>query len=326
MRKIQYISCVLLFLLSFKNSWTQQVPIYSQYMMNSFLINPASAGANGYTLFNLTTRKEWIGLKNAPNNQSLAFQTRFLKKGYSIKRKNNRTSFNPGSTGRIGMAGSILNDQNGIISKTGLQMSYAYHINLRKTQLSLGLSGSLFQLRINEKNILPHDNDDPFLLGGDLQKLTLIPDAGIGIYLLNNSFFGGFSAQHLFESIKIGNISLRDYKIYRTYYLNGGFYHYLNNQTSIQPSFLLKTTDRLNFQGDFSMKLFFKEMHWMGLSYRTTGSIIMLLGTSINSFYIGYSFDYPLHKIRKYTYGSHELVLAIKLGSNIRRLRWIERF
>ena len=44
----------------------QQLPVYSQYMMNKFLINPAVAGSEGYTAFNLTSRKQWLGIKDAP--------------------------------------------------------------------------------------------------------------------------------------------------------------------------------------------------------------------------------------------------------------------
>jgi hypothetical protein len=35
----------------------QQVPLYSQYMLNGFLINPAVAGSEGYTAVNLTARE-----------------------------------------------------------------------------------------------------------------------------------------------------------------------------------------------------------------------------------------------------------------------------
>jgi len=37
---------------------SQQLPIYSQYMMNSYLLNPAVAGHEGYTSLNLTVREQ----------------------------------------------------------------------------------------------------------------------------------------------------------------------------------------------------------------------------------------------------------------------------
>ncbi len=37
----------------------QQLPIYSQYLYNKFLINPAVAGSEGFTSVNLTARGPW---------------------------------------------------------------------------------------------------------------------------------------------------------------------------------------------------------------------------------------------------------------------------
>jgi hypothetical protein len=57
---------------------SQQVPLYSQYMLNGFLLNPAVAGSEGYTAVNLTAREQWIGMKHAPGTYALSFQTRIL--------------------------------------------------------------------------------------------------------------------------------------------------------------------------------------------------------------------------------------------------------
>ena len=63
----------------------QQLPIYSQYLYNKFLINPAHAGSDGYTSINLTAREQWVGYSGAPRTYSLSWQTRFLKKSYHLK-------------------------------------------------------------------------------------------------------------------------------------------------------------------------------------------------------------------------------------------------
>ena len=61
------------------------MPLYSQYMLNGFLLNPAIAGSEGYTAVNITAREQWIGFKNAPGTYALSFQTRVLKKELYIK-------------------------------------------------------------------------------------------------------------------------------------------------------------------------------------------------------------------------------------------------
>ena len=61
----------------------QQVPMYSQYVMNGFLINPSYAGSDGYTSVNLTAREQWLGLANSPSTYAVSFQTRVLKTSLS---------------------------------------------------------------------------------------------------------------------------------------------------------------------------------------------------------------------------------------------------
>ena len=81
----------------------QQVPLYSQYMMNGFLLNPAVAGSEGYTAVNLTVREQWLGLKDAPKTQALSGQTRMLKNSFISKnssiRKRQRLSSRSGNIG-----------------------------------------------------------------------------------------------------------------------------------------------------------------------------------------------------------------------------------
>jgi len=60
----------------------QQLPVYSQYMMNAFLLNPAVAGHEGYTAINVTAREQWLGLKDAPGTYSVSAQTRLLRNSF----------------------------------------------------------------------------------------------------------------------------------------------------------------------------------------------------------------------------------------------------
>ena len=57
--------------------YSQQLPIYSQYMYNKFMLNPAVAGADGYSSVNINTRQQWAGLEGAPKLNSVSFQSRF---------------------------------------------------------------------------------------------------------------------------------------------------------------------------------------------------------------------------------------------------------
>src|SRR5674536_160623 len=66
-------------------SFAQTVPMYSQYIMNGFLINPSFAGRDGYTTVNLTVREQWVGMSGAPSTYAASFQTRILKNSFISK-------------------------------------------------------------------------------------------------------------------------------------------------------------------------------------------------------------------------------------------------
>jgi type IX secretion system PorP/SprF family membrane protein len=306
--------------------WAQQMPLYSQYVMNGYMINPAIAGSDGYTSFNLTARQQWVGFKDAPATQSFSAQTRILRKSYVIKSRtiSNRT-LKPSSKGRVGLGGFIYNDRNGAVERTGLQFSYAYHIFVRETQLSFGLSAGIFQFRVREDQLTFIDQGDP--IAGSLKKVIYVPDANLGFYILNARFFAGISINQLFQSyLKLGNRTMEEYKMIRHYYVMGGYRFNMGSDFDIEPSGLFKATEKLAFQADLGGKLYYREDYWAGIMYRTSGDLIFLAGIRYKQFYFGYAFDYSLSNIRRYSYGSHEVVLALKLGDSARRYRWLQRY
>ena len=95
---------------------------------------------------------------------------------------------------------------------------------------------------------------------------------------------------------------------------------------SYEPSFLLKGTEKMVGQADVQMRFYYNHDYYLGLSYRTGSAIGLLIGVKLNRLHIGYAFDYGLTSIQKYTYGAHELNLALKLGDNARRYRWLIRY
>jgi type IX secretion system PorP/SprF family membrane protein len=324
MKRLFYIGVILgIFLLEGK---AQQVPLYSQYILNGFLINPAVAGSEGYTAVNLTAREQWIGFKNAPSTYALSFQTRVLKKSYisrgsSVKRRSRQGS----RSGNVGLGGYIFNDRNGAVGRTGLKFTYAYHINFRHSQLSFGLSAVGYQFRIDDDLITLADPGDELWLGA--QKAVFIPDADFGVYYSARNYWGGFSVDQLFESIlKLGDSGYDRYKMERNYYLIGGYDFQPNRDLSISPSILLKYAESGKFQADITSKIVFQQSYWGGLTYRTGQSIILLLGVSVDKFIFGYAYDIGLNSIQKHSYGTHEFTFVAKFGDNARRYRWLQRF
>jgi len=305
---------------------SQQVPLYSQYMLNGFLINPAVAGSEGYTAVNLTAREQWIGMTHAPGTYALSFQTRILKKSYISRGSSvRRRKANSSRSGKVGVGGYLFSDHNGAVERTGLKATYAYHINFNHSQLSFGLSAVAYQFKLNEDLINLADPGDELWLGA--HKSVLIPDADFGVYYTARNYWGGFSVDQLFESIlKIGDSGYDRYKMERNYYLIGGYDFEVNRDLIFSPSTLLKYAENGKFQADISGKFYMNQTYWAGLTYRTGQAIIVLAGVSVDKFVFGYAFDIGLNSIMKHSYGTHEFTFIAKFGDNARRYKWLNRF
>ena len=310
----------------------QQVPLYSQYMMNKYLINPAFAGSEGYTSYNLTARQQWMGFGDAqtPSTQALAVQTRVLQSSFLSKSRLIRSSSRKKPSGRVGLGGYVFNDRNGVINRTGLQATYAYHIPMGQGQLSFGASGTIYQFKIDDDELILPDDElgipDPLIEGR--RNTMFIPDASAGLYYMYRNLYVGFSGTNLFQSVlKFGSDeSYSNYKLLRNYYLMGGYRIELDDKFSLEPSLLVHSTENFNMQADINVKGYYKNDYWMGFSYRTGSALITMVGVKIGKMYFGYAYDYSLREIQNLSYGSHEIMVGLRFGDSKRRYRWLRRF
>jgi type IX secretion system PorP/SprF family membrane protein len=332
--KTKYKILLAITLLAFLPVKSQQLPVYSQFMMNRFLINPARTGAYGYTAINLIAREQWLGFKDAPSTHAISFQTRLLQQSYMSKGRSPRKKYGKSifRSGRIGLGGYLYSDNTGITNRTGGQLSYSYHITFQQSQLSFGLSTSILQFKLKNDEIILYDDEDPFLLGN---KHTLyIPDASVGIYYTYPSLFAGISATQLFQSsLKFGDAGGKQYELLRYYYTIVGYKYQLDRYYEIEPSLLMKTNEQLYSQFDINFRVYYKREYWGGLSFRSGSykgnlgsALIFMGGVKVDKFIFGYAFDYSLNKIQRHSFGSHELSAAIQFGDSPQRYRWLRRY
>jgi type IX secretion system PorP/SprF family membrane protein len=324
-KRLLYISAML-FWVCIVNA--QQLPIFSQYLYNKFLINPAVAGSDGYTSFNITAREQWVGYYGAPQTFVFSGQTRLMKQKYIIKKSTAKKKFNrPRSDGRIGLGGLVFSDRNGLMQRTGFQFSYAYHLWVQKaTQLSMGLGFTGYQLKIDEKQINFGDPNDPWL-NSDLRKGAFIPDAAAGVYLLNAKYNAGLSVDQLFGAVlKIGDPAYDKYTMSRQLNIFGSYFLLAGRSNEFQPSMLFRMSGQFKPQADIGMTYIYNQAFWAGLTYRTSGAIITMLGVKYKNLWFGYSVDFTLQEIQTITYGTHELTIALRFGDNSRRYRWLDRY
>jgi type IX secretion system PorP/SprF family membrane protein len=319
----------------------QQEPIYSQYWTNKFLLNPAVAGHEGYTSINLTARKQWAGLKDAPGTVALSGQTRILKKSFMTRTRNPRKRRRYKTrSGRVGVGGYIFNDNISVFNKLGFQGTYSYHINLNRSQLSFGASLTGMQYSIEKDRIIT-EVDDPKI--ASFSDRGYFFDSNFGVYYSDKNLYGGFSIQNLFESyIRMNNwdADTARVRLERQYMMMSGYRFPAIDFVFIEPSFNLRVAENVVSQLDINLTAYFKEDYWGGFAFRTGSSsriatetlggrgagLIIYGGARIEQVHFGYSFDYTLSSIQRHTYGSHEVMVAIRFGDNARRYRWLNRY
>jgi type IX secretion system PorP/SprF family membrane protein len=334
-KKMKYFRFILsLFVLGlfFGDSFAQQVPMYSQYIMNGFLINPSFAGRDGYTTITLTTREQWVGLEESPGTYAVSFQTRILKNSYISKATSVRKKLvRPTKGGKVGLGGYIFNDDNGIMRRTGFQASYAYHIQMGQTgsypnDLAFGLALTAYQFAVNTEGLI-YDVNDPLLNNYD--RSVFIPDFNFGASFTTSKYYAGFAMTNLFRgSLLFADTTNTKRRELGNYFLTGGIKFPLNRDWTLEPSAFIKSSDMFfkSLQMDLTTRVYYKDDYWAGLSYRTGDAIILMIGLKYDRFYFAYAVDFTLTDIRKQSFGTHELTLAVKFGESARRYRWINAY
>ncbi|MCF8380471.1 MAG: type IX secretion system membrane protein PorP/SprF [Bacteroidales bacterium] len=327
MNIIKNIFIASLFLLSGSIIYAQQVPVFSQYMVNKFLINPAVVGGTGHTSFDMVARQQYTGFLNSPSTFGVSAHSRLLNDSYIMQKLRIRKNTNQATRfTNVGVGGSIYSDRNGIISKTGIQGAYAYHINFNNQfQLSMGLSASVFQYKLDDSDASLINTDDPLLLGE--KKQFWVPDASFGTFITNNIWYAGLTITDLLgSSLKLGSAPIKDnFSTMRNYILMGGYRFPINQILKLEPSILFKTTT-LSSQLDINAKLSVMNSYWLGFSYRSDNTFVSMLGVEVDIFHFAYAYDASFGSVRNYASGSHELIMGVKIGDNsTRRFRWLRK-
>jgi len=312
--------------------FSQQVPMYSQYIMNGFLINPSFAGRDGYTSVNLTVREQWVGMAGAPSTYAASFQTRLLKNSYISKSTSvKKNVVKPTKGSKVGLGGYIFNDNNGIMRRTGFQGTYAYHIPMKRTDkvsddLAFGLAMTGYQFYVDTDGLI-YEPNDPYLNAYD--RSVFITDFNFGASFTTSRYYAGFAMTNLLrgslifgDSAKVNNNQLGHF------FLTGGMKLSINGDWDVEPSLFIKSSDMLfkAIQMDLTARAYFKEDYWAGLSYRTGDAIILMLGLKYDKFYFAYAFDFTLTDIRTASFGTHEISIAVKFGASARRYRWLNAY
>ena len=274
----------------------QQMPHYTQYMFNDFVVNPAIAGIYDYFQIRTNHRFQWVGLLDPPMTNSISF-------------------YGPHAKLDMGYGGYIYNDVTGPTSRTGVTGSYAYNIAVTgDVRLSMGLYASIMQYRVDGTQLNPADVSDPSILS--VVSTSYMPDAGIGLYLYADKFYVGLSvAQLLNNSVKIFDNKDGVNSLKTHINLVGAYRFWIDEDWLIEPSLMVKGTAPKELSFDITARVEWQKMLWAGVSYRYKDAVGILLGYSFDEMlFFGYSYDIGISELSKYNTGSHEIMIGYRFN------------
>ena len=297
-------------LLVITKSYSQELnlPVFTQYLAdNNFVVSPTFAGIGDNLKIRANGLTQWVGIKGAPDNQSLYADFRIAD--------------------RSGIGLSLYNDRNGNTIQTGAKFSFAHHIILdyyTKQYLSFGISYNInnFKIDINNFNTT-YENPtiDPFVTD---DRRTSNNNFDVGILYRNKGFYFSFNANNILEKkvdeIRVAEPSLLlNYQIYSGYVFNAPGKSKLEFEPSVY--YQMFNSDRRS-STDLNIKVRKynrnEDYYWAGISYRFLNDQFLkplnigpMVGFKKAIFYFGYAYQVTVNDLSGYNSGTHVITIGL---------------
>jgi type IX secretion system PorP/SprF family membrane protein len=268
--------------------------VYSQYLFNGLLINPAYAGSHVQLSATLNYRNQWINFDGAPETTTLGVHSAFRRE-------------------RVGLGLLVTNDKIGSYRNTGLFGSYAYIIKRQGGGvLSLGVQGGFNNFKADFTELNLKADADP-IFNGFFNELR--PNFGGGIFYYNKKMFAGFSVPTILKHADFFKGSFEQLALPRVYYLHAGTTFPIDRmeKVKVSPSFLLRVQDGTPLSADINLNVIFYDQISIGHSYRTGDAIVTFLSFKLSEkFHFVYSYDWTTSAIGNYSKGTHEFTINFR--------------
>ncbi|MBR9758512.1 MAG: type IX secretion system membrane protein PorP/SprF [Algicola sp.] len=290
-------------------SYAQELnlPVWTQYLAdNDFVISPTYAGIGDNVRIRVNGLTQWVGIKDAPDNQSLYADFRFAN--------------------RSGAGITLYNDKNGYTRQRGFKVSYAHHLILDYTSrqfLSLGLSYNLNSFKIDINEFEPdYENPvlDPYVTD---DRAINNHNFDIGALYRNGGFYFSFNLNNILDK-DIDNFTgiepngIRNYQIYTGYIMQSK----TNKRVEFEPSVfyqLFGSDNRSSTDINFKYRKYNKkeDYYWLGVSYRFLNDQVLkplnigpMAGIMKSKFYFAYSYQVTMNDLVGYNSGTHMITIG----------------
>lgn len=270
----------------------QITPVTDQYILNPILINPAQTGSRGTLNVAAFYRRQWVGIKGAPETLTLSADA-------------------PLSNGKIGLGFSIISNKIGVTKETSVSTAYSYSVKALGGDLSLGLRAGLFGTNTRWSDLIVLDPGDELSLVDS--KVYLVPDFSFGMYLSYDHYFAGISIPRLLGykfNFDKNRYSLKVNPGEYYYLLNTGYVFDIAPGIKFFPSTLVSLSPGNKTLLDINAHFGFSDKLWTGISYRSNKSMAALFQFAVNDqLKFAYSYYLDFSKLGRYSNGSHEVMI-----------------
>lgn len=269
------------------------------YKINYNLINPAATGMDGQVIM-LNYVSRWNAFPGNPQT--------FLG------------SYNGLVSSNIGLGAMVLSDNLGSLNMTMGQLSYAYHLNIEETNLSIGLSTGYERYKLQASALLGNgiDPGDPVI--DQAAEGYDVFDAAFGVHaqLPDGLFFGAALPNLIRTRVDSGNDLNGETGTFFKYFVG---YAGIRKEVSdynfdFEPSVAIRSFRNAPLQIDLNLLGYFADNQLIGGFTYTLGGgngANVLLGTRINLMTILYSYGVSFSDFQTYNSGSHEISVKFDL-------------
>ncbi len=292
---IKYLIFTGIILFSLKGM-SQQDPLFTQYMYNMSVVNPAYATDNpGMLNGGLLYRSQWVGIDGAPSTASFFAHTPVSE--------------------RVELGISLVHDEIGdIIKENNITADFAYVLPLDDSgnKLSFGIKGGLTTFDGDLSRLILNQPDDPAF-----QNVSeVFPVFGVGAFWFGEKYYLGASAPNLFTSKHIENeqglARLGEENIH--YFLTGGYVFDINEDFKLKPAFMARGVEGAPLSVDITANVLMFNRLEAGIGYRIDNSIMGLVNFAVTpGLRVGYAYDYTTSNLGDYNDGTHEFLLLFDL-------------
>lgn len=308
----------------------QQKPHYTQYILNQYILNPAITGIESYVDLKASHRRQWVGIQDAPVTTYFSLHGALNKKST----RNAPTSFpTPGENPRgrsyweeyeapdphHGIGLQVVQDVTGPLSTVTAQGTYAYHLPLgTRTTLAAGIGVGLNRIGLDAAKLNFGDvTVDPVVFTSGVLNRTRL-DMSAGLYLYSSDYFVGLSAQQIVPQtvdFSDGYIRPQTGKTVPHVFATAGYRALLGDNFNLIPSLMIKYISPLPIQVEGNMKLQYRNLAWVGTSYRHQDGFAAMLGMNVSNIQMAYAYDYTTSRLNNFSKGTHEFLIGFLIGN-----------